>query len=88
MSSRKGGSRKRSWVWSYFEEAEAEVGRKGRYLIEINNNTCGHIVYTDSGTSNFITHLSSVHNIINEAKQSNNLVDSNIRYTVLIKLKN
>ena len=30
------------------------------------------------GTSNFITHLSSVHNIIkDEVKQSNNLVDSN-----------
>ena len=50
MSSRKGGSRKRSWVWSYFEEAEAEIGRKGRCLVEINNNTCGHIVYTDSQT--------------------------------------
>ena len=43
MSSRKGGSRKRSWVWSYFEEAEAEVGQKGRCLVEINNNTCGHM---------------------------------------------
>ena len=44
MSTKKGGSKKGSWVWNYFEEAEAKVGRKGRCLVEINDNACGHVV--------------------------------------------
>ena len=38
------------------------IGRKGRCLVEIdnNNNTCGHIVCTDSGTVNLLRILAKI----------------------------
>ncbi|CAG8625561.1 400_t:CDS:2 [Cetraspora pellucida] len=76
---KRGGSRRRSWVWNYFKLLPTICETKGQCDELKNDETkCNHIIETDEGIGNFSYHLQSAHGItkfgqlVLDTSQSNN----------------